>query len=175
MVKILTSIAALFFSAICHSQDVTVPGWYHIHSGALTYVVSYSMEDLAFDDFDATENMIAYSPNEVVLVFYSQQDMYLCMDAIGRIILVKGNGSISKVSQQGRPVLIHEDVQVSMEFTLGPGNTVWLVDVNPVDKTGKILLANGQTVSIPQSSYSDMWPDLMREAKQPSLNWNEVH
>ena len=133
--------------------DVFTAGWYQVLSNAQVKVItgnsSDAVNEVIFSD-------ITYNANEVLLVFNFSKDVYYCYDPEGRLVLVKGKGSLKKIESIGRPGYVLEEVKIGLDITLVEGNNVWIVGYNASDKTTQVLLNDGSKVSIPQSSIEDL-------------------
>lgn len=154
---------ALCFIMITNAYSQTeqfVVGWYQVLSGAQVKVVQGNSDD-ANEKTDWTAT--SYAANEVLLAFNFSKDKYYCYDPDGRVVLVKGKGSLKKIDMLGRPARITQEVKIGLDLSIGEGNNVWLVGFNPTNKTAKILLANGTVQEVPQDSVQDLkdYMDLM--------------
>ena len=140
--------------------DIFSTGWYQVLSNSQVKVItgnsSDALNDVIFSD-------ITYNANEVLLVFNFSKDVYYCYDPEGRLVLVKGKGSLKKIESIGRPGYIQEEVKIGLDITLVKGNNVWIVGYNASDKTTQVLLNDGSKISIPQSSIQDLkeWFDFL--------------
>lgn len=156
---LLFAISFTVISTTIAQTEFTI-GWYQVLSGAQVKVVQGNSDD-ANDKTDWTS--ISYSSNEVLLAFNFSKDKYYCYDPDGRVVLVKGKGSLKKIEVAGRPARIISSVKVGLDLSLDAENNVWLVGFNAANKTAKILLTDGTTQEIPQESIQDLkeYMDLM--------------
>lgn len=171
MKKIFIAVCIIFVAttSVLGQTELFSPGWYLVKAGAQVKVVQGNSSD---EQNKVDWHEISYSHNEVLLVFNFSKDKYYCHDPEGRVVIVKGQNSLQKITVNGRPVLITEDVNLGLDTKLHYGNNVWLTGFNATTKTAIILLENGQKTEIPQTSIQDLkeYFDLMDEL----VEWKTV-
>ncbi|MCS6824927.1 MAG: hypothetical protein NZ529_11595 [Cytophagaceae bacterium] len=111
--------------------------------------------------------------NEVVIAFMydKERDIYYCIDTYGRMIYVKGKGSLEKINTPGKPARVKNEVKYDLEHSFHEGYTVWLTGFNAATKVATILLQGGQKVEI---SINDFFILPEYQPQKESGSWEDV-
>lgn len=148
-ITILLTFLSIFLNN-SYSQNTDL-GWHLVTAGTEVMVIQGNSNDAIKNN---NINEIIYSQNEAVFVFMKSDNIYYCFDPEGRLVLFKG-AALYKVTVEGRPMMVREKTRINLNQTLSAGNNVWVVGFDPSKKSATILLNDGKTVDILETSLKD--------------------
>lgn len=153
------SLACLLTPFVSFSQIKSI-GWYHLLPGTQTKLLA---------NYVQPNSDGAYGAEEILLLFDFKGKKGYAVDIDGRIVEIQDTATIKRIETPGRVVKITKQINVTLDKKFNPNNNVWIVGFNSANNSAKVLLSSGETVEIPNDSYTDLrdYFDVMGKKYQP--------